>query len=741
MGRINVLGFDVANLIAAGEVVDRPASVVKELLENAVDSGADSITVEIRRGGISHIRVSDNGCGIDYEDLPLCVLRHATSKIKDAADLETIATLGFRGEALAAIASVTKLKIYTKPDGADTGSLMVCEGGEILDVSETGCAKGTTVVADELFFNVPARRKFLKRDATECAKITEIVERVALSVPDISIKYVCDGQVRFMTQGDGNLRNTIHSVFGKATASRLVPVSRSENGVKVSGFVSDSDLNFSKRTQEIFFVNGRFVKSPMLMASLERAYVSKIPSDKFPMCVLNIEISPAAVDVNVHPTKLEVKFSNERIVSEAIHYAVLTALNNSDNRPEMKLGNVYGTQGPVVPDYKAKQKIDKVVGAFVPVEKRDEDKQLSFESETKENNVSASSTETSAKVLSEKEKKAFATEESFNGFTDVSKDRVSPTAKTSEGFSFEKADKTDKTENKTSADSFSSIMAGYDIPDFLKKDGKKEEVEKKPEKEESTVKDEGFESSLPETETEVTYKAKDEKSAVLTDEAKRSEKDYKVALASKESDDSEEVPDFKIVGEAYNCYVIVELADRILMIDKHAAHERILFDELCERRRSKEKESQYLLAPIEVVLMGDDITVIDEYAEDIKSVGFDFDVNLSKHRASITKIPSEIPTESASDMFMTIISRLSEGYGTVESTEAEFFEKALYQAACKAAIKGGRYYGIDHIKWICRKLLKVPGEDGKVIKTCPHGRPVAFEIKKTSIERQFSRLE
>lgn len=697
MGKINVLGFDVANLIAAGEVVDRPASVVKELLENAVDSGATSITVEIKRGGISHIRVSDNGCGIDYEDLPLCVLRHATSKIKDASDLEYIGTLGFRGEALAAIASVTKLKIYTKPDSAENGSLMVCEGGEIIDVCETGCAKGTTVIADELFYNVPARRKFLKRDATECAKITEIVERVALSVPDISIKYICDGQVRFMTQGDGKLKNTIHSVFGKATASRLIPVSRTENGVTVDGYVSDSDMTFSKRSQEIFYVNGRYVKSPMLMASLERAYVSKIPQDKFPMCVLNIQVSLNAVDVNVHPTKLEVKFSNERVVSEALHYSVLTALNNSDNRPEMKLGNVYASNGPIIPDYNAQRKIDKVVNAFVPVENTSKDAQLSFDTHAaKTNEVEGNSPEGS-----EVEKASLLLKE------------ANTTLKMKKNV--EKLSETPQAPKNN--DSFSSIMAGYDIPDLT---SIKKEIEHREETEPIII--------APDAHN-VKTGAKEEKFNIAP------------IVSTTQKEKISKVPDYKIVGEAYNCYVIVELEDRILMIDKHAAHERILFDELCARRKSKEKESQYLLVPIEVILLRDDIMILAEFSEDIKAVGFDFELDSSTHTVKLTKIPSEVETEAASDMFTTIIARLSEGSGTVESTESEFFEKALYQAACKAAIKGGRHYGIDHIKWLCNQLLKTPDDDGKVIKTCPHGRPVAFEIKKTSIERQFSRLE
>ena len=637
MGKINVLGFDVANLIAAGEVVDRPASVVKELLENAVDSGADEITVEIKNGGISHIRVSDNGCGIDQDDLPVAVLRHATSKIKDAEDLEKISTLGFRGEALAAIASVTKLKIYSRPRGSDEGSLLVCEGGEIVELCDAGCAEGTTVIADELFYNVPARRKFLKRDATECAKITEIMEKVALSVPDISIKYICDGELRFMTQGDGDLKNAIYSVYGKRIASSLVKVSRQENGVTVNGYVSSPDLTFSKRSQEVFYVNGRYIKSPLLMSALERAYVSKIPEDKFPLCVLNIGISTSAVDVNVHPTKLEVKFSNERIVAEALHYAVLTALNTTDVRPEMTPGKVYGGTDNGRP---GKESAERILNAFAPVEKNKEDRddQLTIDGADQSNKGSNSGSET----------------------------------------------------YKHTAGA-SSILAGYDIPDLS--------------------------------------------------EEKEKETAPRISLVSDGSEIDSKIPEYRIIGEAYDCYIIAELTDRLLIIDKHAAHERIIFEELCDRRRNKVKESQNLLAPIEVFLSEEDLLSLVEYKEDIESIGFGFSIDSKTKTVNINKIPSEIGNEGIADTFCAMLTRLSVGKGTVESTESEFFEKALYQASCKAAIKGGRRYGIEHIKWICDRILKDPGEDGTVIKTCPHGRPIAFEIKKTSIERQFLRLE
>ena len=629
MGKINVLGFDVANLIAAGEVVDRPASVVKELVENSIDAGADEITVEIKNGGISHIRVSDNGSGMDEEDLPVAVLRHATSKIKEAEDLSKIATLGFRGEALAAIASVVKLKIYSRTADAESGNMLICEGGEIVELCEAGCAKGTTVIADELFYNVPARRKFLKRDATETAKITEVMERVALSVPDISIKYISDGEIRFMTQGDGNLKNAVYSIFGKNTASRLIPVKRNENGVTVTGYVSDADMTFAKRSNEIFFVNGRFIKSPLLMTALERAYVSRIPEDKFPMCVLNLQITTSEVDVNVHPTKLEVKFSNERIVAEALHYAVLTSLNKSEERPEIMPGRSYA--GIAQADV-ASGKVERIINAFAPIDKPKADREIQT--------------------------------------------------------------KIEGAEVKNTVRGISSILAGYDLPKIDK--------------------------------TEKKENAK-------TDGAPR------MSLVSDPSHKTREIPEYSIVGEAYDCYVIVELEDRLLIIDKHAAHERIIFDELCERRRNKVKESQSLLSPIKVRLSEEDLLSLSEYSEDVRSIGFDYTV--SEDTVNITSVPSEIMTDAAESTFCAMLSRLSEGKGTVEETEAEFFEKALYQASCKAAIKGGRQYGIDHIRWICDRLLTPPDRDGKVIKTCPHGRPVAFEIKKSSIERQFLRLE
>ena len=334
MGKINQLSFAVANLIAAGEVVDRPASVVKELLENSIDAGADNITVEIKHGGVSLIRVTDNGCGISKDDLPLAVKRHATSKISGAEDLDSIITLGFRGEALAAISAVSDVKIISKTKDTDFGYLLLSTPTGGVDVSEVGCADGTTVLVENLFLNVPARRKFLKKDVTEAIAVSAVVEKVALSRPGIAFTYIIDGQRRFSTSGDGKIKNTVYAVLGRDFASRLVEVRSEYDGISVYGFIGRSDNCRANRNMQNFFINGRYVKSKTATAAIEQAYTSYIAEGKFPVCVLFIDISPFSVDVNVHPAKLEVKFSNEKAVFEAVYYAVKSAMDTHTAKSE-----------------------------------------------------------------------------------------------------------------------------------------------------------------------------------------------------------------------------------------------------------------------------------------------------------------------------------------------------------------------------------------------------------------------
>ena len=649
MGIINVLGFDVANLIAAGEVVDRPSSVVKELLENAIDSGAKSIVVEIKKGGSAFIRITDNGCGIAYEDLPISILRHATSKIKNADDLESIMTLGFRGEALAAISSVSKMRIMSKQKGSELGSLLEAHAGKVVNHIKTGCTDGTTVIVEDLFYNVPARKKFLKQDKTEALAISGIVEKVALSRPDISFRYIIDGELKYLTAGDGVLSNVIYAILGREVSKNTIKVEREDGGIRVSGFISTPELCRANRNLENFYINSRFVKSKTAQAAIEQAYKSYIPEGKFPFCVLDIIIDPSQVDVNVHPAKLEVKFSNENLIFNAVYYAVRTALSTSVERPSL-----YNEEKDVSKE--AKELLNTI-----------------FQAQDKENNEYK------------------GTRVAFDTNLNVGVVRQNNTLDYS---SFDKNEEARKEAKPTVNSSYYEEDAfSFKFP---KAEPKREETrdEVAPQRIDTPV------AEIPKAETP---KAQ----TVL-------------------------VPDYKIIGELYNSYVIVETGDIAYIIDKHAAHERIIFEDLKKKLTMAVPSSQMLLLPIEAELTSSELSAISEWEEDIKKTGFGYTLN--GNTVSISEIPAEIEVGAAQDAFLTLLDKLSTGEADASNSRYARFEKALYQCSCKAAIKAGRIYDGAHIKWICDRVLTLDN-----IKYCPHGRPIAFEITKHFLEKQFER--
>ncbi|MBQ4585847.1 MAG: DNA mismatch repair endonuclease MutL [Clostridia bacterium] len=660
MGKINVLGFEIANLIAAGEVVDRPSSVVKELLENAIDSGANKIIIEIKNGGSTFIRIADNGCGMEFDDLPVAILRHATSKIKSATDLESIMTLGFRGEALAAISSVSKVRIMSRQEGKEMGALLEAHGGQILTHIETGCMEGTTVIVEDLFYNVPARKKFLKKDASETASISSVVEKVAMSRPDISFRYIVDGEVKYLTAGDGNLQNVIYAILGRDVAKKTIKVEREDGGIKVEGFISTPEIARSSRSLETFFVNSRFIRSKALSAVLEEAYNSYIPQGKFPFCVLNITIDPTTVDVNVHPSKLEVKFSNERIINQAVYYAVRSALSQGIERPSLYNEN----KDPV--SEKAKQ----LINAQAPI--RDKEAPL----------------QRPEKIV-------------FDANANVGVLRQNNTIDYSslDMSKFEAPRQAPVKIEVPEEDDFFSLK-------FPKKPSKvvenKEEIPNKPfVKEEKVIAEE---ISLP----------------------------VDPVIEEKAPENNVVVPEYKIIGEAFNSYVIIEMGDIVYLVDKHAAHERIIFEDLKSKYNSSLQSSQLLLIPVEVTLDTEEIATAIEWQSDIEKTGFHFEI--TGNLAQITEYPVEIELPAVQDSFLTLVSKLTRGESSAEMAHYERFERALYQTSCKAAIKAGRIYDEAHIKWICDRVLTLDN-----IKYCPHGRPVAFEITKDFLEKQFER--
>ncbi len=667
MGIINQLDFQVANLIAAGEVVDRPASAVKELVENSIDAGASEIIVEIKHGGITFIRVTDNGSGISREDLPIALKRHATSKISKASDLDSIMTLGFRGEALAAISSVSKVKIMTKRPQDEMGTVLVSEFGKVSDISDSGGRNGTTIIIEELFANVPARRKFLKRDATEAMAIAAAVEKQALSRPDIAISLISDSVQKFRTPGDGKIMSVLRAIFGKDFTSKLTDVHSMTEGVEVNGYIGLPENVRPNRNFQIFFINGRYIRSRTVSAALEQAFDSYLESSKFPCAVLYIYIHPAFVDVNVHPTKLEVKFSNERSIFDAVYCAVKNALANHRVDPEIDV--------QLQPKHVTSEKYN-AVNAFVPIydrianEGRPKTEQQSVFGAIDEATVNREKSETRDfyPENAEPEKQEIQSQTPSRGFLDISFGAT-------ENFSLPKEALTEK--EATSQSVFENRSEGEEEKKYL--------------------------FSLSDmTDSQVTKPTSEKK--------------------------------YKILGTAFNAYIFVENEGKVLVIDKHAAHERILFEDMRKILHSSQGHSQMLLLPQELSLGSEEIGAIIEYSDEIKAFGFDFEVDEVGKTLSVSRIPSIISASDVSDMLVTIAGQIASGTGNESVTRDIIFEKALYQASCKAAMKAGIVDNFANTAWIVDRLFEIPD-----IKYCPHGRPCTFELSEGELERRFKR--
>ncbi|MBE6581754.1 MAG: DNA mismatch repair endonuclease MutL [Ruminococcaceae bacterium] len=664
MQKINLLDTQVANLIAAGEVVERPASAIKELLENSIDAGATQITAEIKNGGVSLMRITDNGCGMSKEDALVCTRRHATSKIKDASDLDGIVTLGFRGEALAAISSVSKMRIMTRTKDSELGVMVTSEGGNIVSCEESGCPYGTTVIVEELFSNVPARRKFLKRDASETAAVSAVMEKLALSRPDIAFKFIVDGNLRFQTAGDNSLVNVIYAVLGRDFAKKTVKVHDMTDGVEVEGVIGTPDNVRGNRGAENFFINGRYIRCGTASAALEHAFSSYIPSDKFPSCVLAITVNPAFVDVNVHPQKLEVKFSNDKPIFNAVYCAVRNTLMNGIDRPTMGQTKLTGDS------YKLYRDV------------------LSMKTETEAE---------AEQIASEKERLNRKYEQI-----------------------------TVPVEEKTA---LPDIEVAVPKPILMPWET---EVKKAPMP--SAI---PAQPPVPNPEPRPTFTER----PAIVDPIKAPENEPKVTLNEPKTVQNEPknvpkepipTPFFKIAGVMFNTYVFVELENKMMIIDKHAAHERVLFEKMRANMSSLDPVSQLLLFPVNVQLTPEEMAACDEYRDELIKLGFDF-VEGEKG-VDLIQYPSGLNDAQAVTMFSELASRLSDGHGDLKIGRDAFYEKALYQASCKAAVKGGREDSPENIRWIAEQVIVNPN-----IRFCPHGRPVAFEMTKSEFERQFER--
>ena len=623
MPKINVLPKQVAELIAAGEVVERPSSVIKELVENSIDAGATVITVEIKNGGISYMRITDNGCGIARDDVPLAFLRHATSKIKVDNDLNSIATLGFRGEALAAVSSVSKVEVLTKTQDEESGTHYVIEGSEEKDYSDAGCPEGTTIIIRDLFYNTPARMKFLKKDVSEANSCAAVIDRIALSHPEISFKFIRDGKQTLSTVGDGKIKSAVYSVLGREFSNSLIEAEGEQNGVGVSGLICKPVACKPTRNNQFTFLNGRLVRSGTVIAAVEQAYKNSAMIGKFPSFVLYINVPFDTVDVNVHPAKTEVRFSDEKRIFDSVYVAVKNALSKGDTRPEVKINKPAFNPFQRMTTEEFKQTVinteeTKVVSKPIEQPKTEPITHIVFKSEQKPDFVNNFS------------------------YTEIKQPVVRP---------------------KVSVD-----------------------IEKEPEPEKVIEKAPVVENIQPE-EVEII-----------------------------------------IVGEAFKTYIIAQMGESIFMIDKHAAHERIIFNKLKKERKI---EVQALLTPVTVILPKEEYNAVIGNTDLLLEGGFEIE-DFGNNSVVVRAIPTTLIGEDVSNL----VSEVAESLINTRTVETEREENLFHTVACKSAIKAGNKTSSFEMLDLAKKVLL-----SKDIMYCPHGRPVAYEIKKRELEKQFGRIQ
>lgn len=661
MPQIRVLDKSVSELIAAGEVIERPSSVIKEIIENSIDARARRITVEIKNGGITYMRVTDDGCGMAYDEVPTAFLRHATSKLSNADDLEKIETMGFRGEALASVAAVSRVEILTKQKDDELGTHYKIEGGQEVEYGKNGCPDGTTIIIRDLFFNTPARLKFMKKDVSEGNFVQSVVDKLALAHPHISFRFIRDNKQVRLTTGDGKYYSAIYSVFGKQFAASLTPVDFSMGAIKISGFVSTPYFCRANRAMQYFFVNSRSIRNTTCMAALEEGYRNCVMTGKFPACVLNIEMPPQELDVNVSPSKTDVKFANERAIFEAVYLATKNAILNAENEREIEL--------PAIKS-RAEEK------TFEPVAQKKEEKGEEIKKET------------FVRAFEQEEKKSeeIKKEPSVNAF---------------EG-------------------AFVPIEAQ---PLFSKKETFHASVPVyKPTPPEVLYQQEKLEEPNKSVQELDVYKYIN-KDSFENKNAQRPRCEPAPIIEEKEQDDS-----LRVIGELFKTYIVCENADKMVLIDKHAAHERIRFEDL---KKVFTRHAQLLEAPETVTLSAEEWTAAQDFSDELSDMGMDV-VFREDFRAEIMSVPTILEGASPSDIFGKAVALFMKGN---KNAAGEIFDEILHTFACKSAIKAHDNTSIYELEALARRVW-----EDNAIRYCPHGRPIITEISKSTLEKSFKRI-
>lgn len=646
MSKIIVLDELTAAQIAAGEVIERPASVVKETVENALDAGATAITIEIKGGGIRFIRITDNGCGFEADDAVIAFDKHATSKITSGADLEQIQTLGFRGEALASIAAVADVELLSRTEADDMGVYVHIKGGEVLDQGPKGCAKGTVLTVKELFYNTPARYKFLKRDQTEAGYVSDIVQKLAMANPQVSFRLISNGQEILRTPGGGDLRAAVYSIFGRETAANLLTVDYAEGDVRIYGFVGVREAVYGNRNRQIFYVNGRNIKSKIITAALDEAYQTVTMKHKFPFAVLHVQVAPGKVDVNVHPAKTEVRFADEG----AIYRAVIHSVTNSllvDNR-----GDTAGKN-----DIKTQKLPEIAVFEQKPVDNPVESRKSLWKSPAEPQKFSEKSTEPPAKI----------------------------------------ADWSKKQQNQPVATA--PILSFYDIL-----------------KENTSVVAENPVDKPKETVDNVVDTVVDNFSAFGT-------------MTYNENDIYTEA---HLIGQAFDTYIILQKGEELALVDQHAAHERLMYEEIRASLKDAGEAPAIspMLIPVTVRLAPSEYILLQEYKDLFTKIGFEID-DFGTDTVVVRAVPSMLADADPETLILDSLGEIQRGRGP---KEAIFRDEAVYTMACKAAVKANQKLSEAEIQSLLKKLSKLDNSC-----TCPHGRPIVVRLTKHEIEKRFKR--
>ncbi|CZT55030.1 DNA mismatch repair protein MutL [Eubacteriaceae bacterium CHKCI005] len=642
MAKIQVLDKQIAELIAAGEVVERPSSVVKELVENSIDAGASAITVEIQNGGVTYIRVTDNGSGIQRDDIPTAFLRHATSKVHTQEDLDHIGTLGFRGEALASIAAVSKVELLTCAKGEMIGSHYRIEGGEEVDMEDAGCPEGTTFIIRDLFYNTPARIKFLKKDVTEANAVAGVLDRIALSHPEVSIKFIRSGKEVLLTPGDGDLLSDVYAVFGRDFAKNLLPVDYTLHGIRVHGYISKPTAARPNRSMQYFFINSRVVRSRTAMAALEESCKGSVMVGRFPASVLHLEVALEGVDVNVHPAKIEVRFVNERPVFDAVYHACKNALQKEDDRKEMELQSASKPPIrilPVTPPAKLEQtKLTDQMGGK-SYSRREDDAVPSFQMQPME-------------------------------------------------------------KGKPS-------LTGSEDPLFVS--GKK--LQEKPPVYQSI-------SYIP---------SKEESCSSDVDQNIETSQNDIEPVVTQEAEEIEE-PAIRVIGEAFSTYIILEVGKELFLIDKHAAHERLLYEQI---KKDATINHQMLLVPVPVTLEKSLYDAVLDHLSLLSQAGFETE-DFGDGCILVRSAPLELDGADVELLVTELAGRLVTCRRDLIPEQLEWI---YHSVACRAAVKAGDK---NSPKELYELAVRAFEED---VRYCPHGRPIAIRLTQKELEKQFGRIQ